>query len=140
MNTVRFRKHIGFLGSLLAFAAGGCGDATTAPRRTDALARASMTQTPPGKGLVSGIPTSCDNNTTMTVTIVRGGPPGIGPAWFDDGTHTVAQSVTLVVGGQVVYEAQWGKKIGQLPVVTCGGPFPWGDEMGQITVVSVIQP
>jgi len=140
MNAIHARKPLVLLGTLLAFAAAsGCSESTTSPQNTHAMER-SAAQAPAGKGLVSGIPTSCDNNTTMTVTIVRGGPPGIGPAWFDDGTHTVAQSVTLVVGGQVVYEAQWGKKIGQLPVVTCGGPFPWGDEMGQITVVSVIQP
>jgi hypothetical protein len=123
-----------------------CSDATqvSAPSDATASSRAasplsSQAAPPPGHGLISGIPTTCDNNSTLYVTIVPGGPPGSGPAWFDDGTHTVAQHVTLVYDGQIVYEKDYGKRTNGT-TVTCSGPFPWNDDVATITVQATVQP
>jgi len=59
-------------------------------------------------------------------------------AWFDDGTHTVVQHVTLVYEGQVAYERTTGKRPNG-NYITCGGRFPWNNDVATITVGSTIQ-
>ncbi len=73
------------------------------------------------------------------MTIVPGGPPGSGPTWFDDWTHAVAQNVTLVYQGQIVYQKNTGKRPNG-NYITCGGPFPWNNDVATITVQSTFQP
>jgi len=93
---------------------------------------------PPGKGLISGVPATCDNNTTVLATTIPGGLPGIGPVWFDDGTHAVGQHSTLVFEGQVLFEGYWGKSDAK-PTITCVADVPFQDGFAQLTVQIRIQ-
>jgi hypothetical protein len=114
------------------------GKATLAFRRALAavLAVAAVTAvggataaTPPGQGLGEfPVMVECEGYGLTAVTTAGGsGPPASGPGWLAvSGQLTLVRSVTISVGGQVVFERSYGKKAGLGPAFTCTGTLPDG--------------
>ena len=107
-----------------------------------ALAAGASAAVPPGNGLVlfPALATCSDGSSapfTTQVLVVRGGPPGSGPAWFlQTGNFGLAQSATLTSNGEVIFSKTYGAA-GPHPLITCTGDL--GDGVTFTIVTRVIR-
>jgi hypothetical protein len=83
---------------------------------------------PPGQGLVTTpFNFTCEGIGATTVTTIRGGPPGTGPAWITaSGLLALVQEITITSGGTVIFEKTYGNKAGLGATFTCTATLPNG--------------
>jgi hypothetical protein len=83
---------------------------------------------PPGQGLVTTpFSIDCEQIGATTVTTIRGGPPGTGPAWLTaTGQLALVHAITVTNGAIVVFEKTYGAKTGLEPTLTCTATLPNG--------------